>query len=362
MTGASRATEGMTGGGDYDDHSEYQRRTAGSAAGLIEDCAGSVPAPPPGGTFVVADYGCATGRNSAVSVGTAIAAVRARRPGQAVAVIHNDLPTNDWNELFANVASSPALALASAGSFFAPAAPASSVHLGLSFAAAHWLREQPDVVVPEGFYFCEAVGVARAALAARAEADWTAFLAARAADLAPGGRLLVSMVGSDPDFGEDGVTARRLMRAMAEVAREMVEAGSLGAEAVDRYVLPVYARTPAEALAPLRRGSSLSEAFDVVLCGTEAVPNPYLDGWRADGDAAAYARSYAAFVRAFTESSLREHLFADAPARSLDDYFARLEARFASDPERDRFEDWTLTVVLARARDGSGARAAHVDG
>jgi hypothetical protein len=31
-----------------------------------------------------------------------------------------------------------------------------------------------------------------------------------------------------------------------------------------------------------------------------------------------------------------------------DDYFARLTARFAADPERDRFEDWTLTVVLSR--------------
>lgn len=74
---------------------------------------------------------------------------------------------------------------------------------------------------------------ARAALASRADADWTAFLAARAADLAPGGSPLVQMVGTDPESG--GVTARRLLRAMWKVARAMADAGALDPGAVDRY-------------------------------------------------------------------------------------------------------------------------------
>jgi hypothetical protein len=60
-----------------------------------------------------------------------------------------------------------------------------------------------------------------------------------------------------------------------------------------------------------------------------------------------------AAVRGFTESSLRDHLFGPGASpehadSALDQFFARLTARFAADPERDRFEDWTLTVVLAR--------------
>jgi hypothetical protein len=31
-----------------------------------------------------------------------------------------------------------------------------------------------------------------------------------------------------------------------------------------------------------------------------------------------------------------------------DDYYSRLTERFAADPQRSRFEDWTLTVVLTR--------------
>ena len=188
-------TDGMKGEGFYDDHSEYQRRVAATGAALVGACVAAVPLPDPGRTFVIADYGASTGRNSIATVKGAVEAVRRRRATQAVAALDNDLQTNDWNELFANLSSSPdsylhldgpaVLPLASAISFFEPAAPAGSVHLGLSFSAAHWLRRQPDVAVP-GFYFCEATGSARAALATQADADWTAFLEARAADLAPG--------------------------------------------------------------------------------------------------------------------------------------------------------------------------------
>jgi cyclopropane-fatty-acyl-phospholipid synthase len=371
-------TDGMSGRGYYDDHSEYQRKVAETGSTLVRACVDAVALPAPGETFVVADYGASTGRNSIAAVRNAIDQVRARRSDQPAAALHNDLPTNDWNEFFTNLRTSadsyldlagpPVVPLVSAVSFFEPAAPAGAVHVGVSFSAAHWLRSQPTVVVPEGFYFCEATGAARTALAAQADTDWTAFLEARASDLRSGGRLLVQMVGSEPATGHDHeprVTARRLLRAMADVAAAMAADGDLDAAAVDRYVLAVYARTPDEASAPLERaGTPVADAFTVVECRTDPVANPYYEKWRSDHDAAAYAAAYAAFVRGFTESSLRTNLFAPGlfapgsrgkPASHgkkvddlVDEFFDRLTARFAADPERDRFEDWTLTVVLAR--------------
>jgi hypothetical protein len=331
--------------GDYDAHSQYQRAVADTGSQRIRDCVGAVPV---GGTapFVVADYGCATGANSSSAMQTAVDAVRAEGH-RVVVALHNDLPTNDWNRLFANVSATPdedVLHLASAVSFFRPAAPAGSVHLGMSFSAAHWLRDQPDVSVPDGCYFCEATGAARAELAKLADADWTTFLRARAADLAPGGRLLVQMVGTD-DAGD--VTARRLLRAVCETADGMVDDGLVDRTALRRYLLPVYARTVEEARRPVARSDV---PFTEVECRTDPVANPYLQRWRSDHDAGRYATDYAAFVRGFTESSLRAHLFAGAPDvdRAVDELFRRLAARFRADPERDRFEDWTLTVVLAR--------------
>ena len=162
----------------------------------------------------------------------------------------------------------------------------------MSFSAAHWLREQPEAAVPNGFYFCEATGKARTALAEEADADWTAFLEARASDLAAGGRLLVQMVGSaaGADGAEPDVTARKLLRAMTEVATGMANNGVLDRGAVRRYVLPVYARTVDEARAPLTRADSpVHDAFTVIECRTDPVANPYFTKWSSDHDNAAYA-------------------------------------------------------------------------
>ena len=356
----------MTRGGEYDDHSEYQRRVAASGDELIRDAIAHIPSPAVDATFVIADYGCSTGRNSISSLRTAVDSLRSADSDRAITAIHNDLPTNDWNTLFANLASDadsyvhaagpPVVPLASACSFFEPAAPTRAVHLGVSFSAAHWLREQPDVVVPDGFYFCEAAGVAREALAQQADTDWAAFLGSRATDLAAGGRMIVQMVGTDtpPAPAEPRVTARKLLRAMAEVADGMAHDGLLDPAAVRRYLLPVYARTVEEARAPIARaGSPLASVFTIEVARVDPVANPYLAAWRDDNDSAAYGRAYAGFVRGFTESSLREQLFvpgtrSGTPDAAVGEYFTRLEARFASDPEADAFEDWTLTVVLAR--------------
>src|SRR4029077_18749763 len=106
----------------------------------------------------------------------------------------------------------PGLPMASASSFFEPSAPGRSVHLGTSFSAAHWLSAQPDVVVPDGFYFTAATGSAREALERQAAADWLTFMRARAAELVAGGRLLVQCVGATD---EGKVTATKLLAAMS---------------------------------------------------------------------------------------------------------------------------------------------------
>src|SRR5205814_5184178 len=66
---ASRdTTEGMSRGGYYDSHSEYQRAVAESGAELIRRCVDATPLPDNGESYVVADYGCSTGANSITAV------------------------------------------------------------------------------------------------------------------------------------------------------------------------------------------------------------------------------------------------------------------------------------------------------
>jgi cyclopropane-fatty-acyl-phospholipid synthase len=351
--------------GDYDDHSEYQRRVVESGSSLVTGSIEGLALPDPPDPLVITDVGAGTGRNSMAALGAAVTAARARRRDLPIVCVHSDLPSNDWNALFSALRTSedsylhaegpPVLPMASGQSFFEPVVPRGLAHLQVSFSAAHWLRTQPQVDVADGFYFSEAGGSARRTLAAQAADDWARFLQARAMDLTPGGRLLVQCVGTDVDTtGTEHVTARDLLRAMSAVALAMADEGEIARRAVEAYVFPVYARTVAEAQAPLERGGELSEVFEIVDISTAPVPNPYLDRWRTDGDRQRYGRDYAAFVRGFAESSLRTGLLETAGVdppdtdRLLDDYFHRLETRFAADPERDAFRDWTLTVVLER--------------
>ena len=104
------------------------------------------------------------------------------------------------------------------------------------------------------------------------------------------------MVGTDE---QGDVTARKLLRAMAEVADGMAEDGLVGHDAVRRYLLPVYARTVAEARALVERGDV---PFTEVECRTDPVANPYFAQWQSDGDAAAYATAYACVRRAGSPS------------------------------------------------------------
>lgn len=353
-------TEGMT--DDYDDHSEYERRVAASGSDLVARSVAALPLPDPPAPVVLVDLGAATGRNSLAVLGGAVRELRRRVPDAPVVCVHNDLITNDWSELFANVSSSPdsyrhapgpeVLSMASAGSFFDPTVPPGLAHLEVSFSAAHWLRHDVSAAVPEGFSFSEATGAAREALTAQADRDWRAFLESRAVDLAPGGRLIVQCVGTERDEeGSERVTARELLAAMHAVALDLASDGLLDPAAVERYVFPVYARTSAEARAPLDDADCPLEPVEV---STAPVANPYLDRWREDGDDEAYARDYAAFVRGFAESALRRGLFEPGVSSGssvdevVDAYFERLEHRFAARPEEDAFRDWTLTVVARR--------------
>ena len=99
----------MVGGGCYDTHSTFQADLAVSGSTLLKEAVEAVRLPA-GGSVTVADYGCGEGRNSMVTVETALALLAARGVA-APLILHNDLPTNDWAGLAGN--------LSGAGSYLA---------------------------------------------------------------------------------------------------------------------------------------------------------------------------------------------------------------------------------------------------
>lgn len=353
MTGA---TEGMVGGGYYDAHSSFQADTAASVVALLQQAVAALTMPADG-AVMVADYGCSEGQNSMATVTTALDLLSARG-AKGFGVVHNDLPTNDWNMLSRNLSGADsylakypqARALFAPRGFFETVAPPASITLGTSGSAAHWLsRQPPDLDMPRSLYRSDAPPAALAKILNLAADDWQAFLAARADELQPGGVLLVQMLGTDGSSDPARVSAAGLLKLMNECALQLVDAGEVPQDAYARYCFPVVPRTIDEATAPVT--GMLADRLELLHCGLTPVESPYQAALERTGDVATFAKNYTAFTRAFSETSLREALFryGKASADALADrFYAAMEKALTARPNNYPFDDLTLAIMVRR--------------
>jgi len=353
MTGT---TEGMVGGGYYDDHSTFQADVAASGGALLKEAVDAVRLPADG-KVAVADYGCGEGRNSMATIQTALGLLAARGAVRA-AVLHNDIPTNDWDGLAANLSGAgsylrqfpDARALFAPHSFFERVTVPASITLGTSGSAAHWLSQQPpELDMPRSLYRSDAPQGECAKILAQAASDWQAFLDARAEELQPGGVLLVQMLGSDGDADPVRVSAAGLLKLMNQCALQLVDEGEVPQGAYAAYCFPVVPRTVEEATAPVT--GALADRLELLHCGLTGVASPYRVALEKTGDVANFAKTYTAFTRAFSESSLRRGLFGFGrgdPAKLADRFYAMMDAGLAARPEVYPFDDLTLSVMVRR--------------
>jgi hypothetical protein len=341
-------SQAMTGEGDYDRHSAYQMRGAATHTELVASAAERIDPEPARGSVVFADYGCAQGRVSNALIRVAVEHTRAGHPDVPICVYHNDLLANDWATLFAHlregtsylgVAGGPITPLVSATSFYEPVTPRGVVDLGMSFAAVQWLAAPGPPGSGSALYFDQLEGRARAAMAAQAHADWTRFLERRADELAPGGRLVVDMMG----VSEDGAAGHDAWCHVRSIAEELVDEGALDADRLDAYVIPIYERTVEEVRRPFDEAIGQRLALEgLSIADTQ---NPASDRFRKEGDAAAFARDFVGFFRAFSEPSLREAI--DPRGGTVDELYRRLEARLTAGADEFSFVIHLVTAVIA---------------
>jgi gibberellin A4 carboxyl methyltransferase len=352
----TNATEGMVGGGYYDAHSSFQAETAASVAALLQQAVAALTMPVDG-QVIVADYGCSEGRNSMATVTTALDLLSARG-AKGFGVVHNDLPTNDWNTLARNLSSPDsylakyprARALFAPRGFFEQVTTPASITLGTSGSAAHWLsRQPPNLDMRHSLFRSDAPPPELAKILKQAADDWLSFLAARAEELQPGGVLLVQMLGTDGSAKPERVSAAGLLRLMNECALQLVDAGEVPQDVYAGYCFPVVPRTIEEATAPLT--GALAEKLELLHCGLTPVASPYQAALEKTGDVAAFAKSYTAFTRAFSESSLREGLlrYGKAGADALADrFYTAMEKALTARLNDYPFDDLTLAVMVRR--------------
>ena len=351
---------GMKGSGYYNRHSSLQRATFEAVHDWVDEACAEARLPDEPAPITLADFGCSEGLNSILDLGDLVERLRSRRPTQPICVVHSDLPTNDFNQLFANLHDPGAdnylqsrgvrrdnvFAFVAGDSFYGPLLPPRSTHLAISMLAVEWMDRLPDIAVPEFVGYMRARDEVRAAFAQQAERDWTAFLKLRAAELAPGGMLMVVIPGSD------GV--RRCSDGIYDVLNDafldLVEAGRVDRTHYDRLVFPVYFRTIEEMRAPIERADSPpSDLFTIRRTVTLEVPTPFVEQFQRTGDREAYASQYTAMLRAFTDPVVLATLADRDDAEAISDaLFDRVRERFLAEPDRYAFHNIEVGVLLER--------------
>ena len=345
----------MAGGGYYSSHSEVQAVAAAPGFPFLERAAGQIPIA--GAPFVIADFGCAGGRNELEPIRIAIAAVRARS-GAPIMVVHTDLPANDFASLFQTVEESrgsyltgqhQVYAYAAGRSLYGPVFPDSSLSLGWTAITVQWLSAMP-CVVPDQVFANLTEGPARDALRAQSRRDWETFLRERLRELRPGGQVVVVGGASRADGRSD---AEGLFTMANAQLRAMVADGRLRRSEYEKIFYPTWNRTLQEFLEPFHDGTfagvlTVEEYFEHATSDAAVYPQ-----YERDADGAAFAEAYVPFVKAVTAPSFFRWLEPDRSAaeRTMieDAFYEGLQQRIAADPATATCHWHTVSLRIRKA-------------
>lgn len=340
----------------YTASSRLQASGLPPARALFEQAAAAVPLPRAPQPIAIADYGAATGYNSLLPIGAAIAALRARtRPDHAILVAHTDLPGNDFSALFTTLNEDPDSYLAKDSATFASAVgrsfyqqilPSSSIALGWSSWATHWLSRLPAPIGDHIHIAHSSDAGARRAFTRQAAEDWHDFVAFRGRELAPGGRLVVLTLTADDD-GQAGFGP--LMDALWDALRALTDDGFLTPAELARMAIPTVGRTEKELRAPFAP-SGRFEGLSVEHLETFNAEDRFYRRHCTEPNPRAFGTRWAGFARAAVFPTLACALDAGTAAPRAAEFGTRLEsglaALLAGNPQPMSIP--LATVVLAK--------------
>jgi hypothetical protein len=347
----------MEGKGAYNKYATIPHAGAALAAPFLEEAVRKIALDPDDRPVMIADYGSSQGKNSLAPIQIALRNLRPRiGPDRAVFVFHIDQPSNDFNSLFEVLSSDPdryalrdsqVFPCAIGRSFYEQVLPAKSVHLAWSSYAAVWLSHIPSLI-PGHFIPLRSTGAVGAAFASQAAGDWESFLALRAQELRPGGRLVVALPGR-VDGGGTGF--EEVMDHANAALGEMVEDGEIQAEERERMVLGTYPRLKSELLAPFHLNGQFRD-LRVEHCEVSVLPDAAWLDYEHDRDGKVLGTKRALFFRSVFMPSLASALTLvragdnEALGVFADRLQQRMIRRMAGNPAR--INTFVQTIVLAK--------------
>ncbi|MEM7169885.1 MAG: SAM-dependent methyltransferase [Pseudomonadota bacterium] len=317
--------------------------------------------------FCMADMGCADGGTSLAMVGAALTKVQALVPKRPLTMVYSDQTFNDYNALFRIVHGHTTIeshlprieglhVFASATSFYQQALPAGSLDLGFSATAMHWLSRKP-MDISNHVHATGAQGAELAAFADQGRRDWETILQHRAAELAPGGRLvLVNFCRDEAGRYLGNTSGKNMFSILNDLWVGSMDDGTITSDEYRAMTLPQYYKDLEEFTAPLQNrdnaiagaGLRLEEAF------TRVVPCPFAKEFAEGGgkDPTEFAKSYIPTIRSWNESIFFAGLSPARPREErqeiIDDYYGRYEQLVREAPQQHRMDYVHAYLVIRK--------------
>ncbi|KAJ0237527.1 Jasmonate O-methyltransferase [Hirschfeldia incana] len=296
----------------------------------------------------IADLGCSSGPNSLLSITNIVDTVQnvcldLDRPVPELKVSLNDLPSNDFNYIFASLpdfydrlkkrynnneclgferrGGGHCFVSAVPGTFYGRLFPRQSLHLVHSSSSLHWLSQVPccevskenGVVITadldnKGKIYISKTSPksAHKAYALQFQTDFSVFLRSRSEELVTGGRMILSFLGrssQDPTTEESCYQWELLAQALMSMANE----GIIKEEKIDAFNAPYYAASSEELKIAIEKEGSFSiDRLEISPVNWEggSVNEESYDILRSKPEALASGRRVAKTIRAVVEPML----------------------------------------------------------
>ncbi|KAI3762814.1 hypothetical protein L1987_53255 [Smallanthus sonchifolius] len=288
----------------------------------------------------VADLGCSSGPNSLTAISQMIHTVvtASKKIGlpaiPELRVSLNDLPGNDFNEVFKSLTEiyknvkhdygfEGCYVWGLPGSFYGRLFPARSLHFVHSSSSLHWLSQVPLGLEPrvgthlnkENIYISKSSSKSVVkAYQQQFHEDFSLFLRSRAKEMVSKGRMVLSFMGRrspTPCADEACYQWELLARALMSLALD----GHVKKEKIDSFNAPYYAPSVEEVKREVENDGSF------VVDGVEAFEIEWDDGYSTDDFKLSSGNRVAKTIRAVVEPMLESHFHLGA--ETMDELFRR---------------------------------------
>lgn len=349
----------------YAQNSSLQKRGMDTLKSLITNSATDVYLSQMPERFTVADLGCSSGPNALCLVEDIIRSIgkvcrgSSTQPPPEFSVLLNDLPTNDFNTIFFSLPEftdrlksaarsdewgRPMVFLSGVpGSFYGRLFPRQSVHFICSCSSLHWLSQVPpglfdqttNAPINKGKMYISDTSPFAVQLAyfRQFQRDFSLFLKSRAAEVLPGGRMVLAMLGRQSESRADRRT-NFLWELLSESFAALVSKGLVGQDKVDAYNVPFYAPSLREVEEEVRREGSF---------GVDHVQAQEIN-LSSSGDAKEDGRTVSMAIRAIQESMLSHHFGPDV----VDALFHEYTQLVTESMEREEVKSVQIGVLVTR--------------